>query len=65
LTLDLGADGKVSSVGEVDGVRLELSASSAANDTAVPLNNNQYVGVKLQLELAGGVTVDLDKLMQN
>lgn len=64
LTLDLGADGKLSRVSEVDGVSLELTASSAANDTAVSLNNNQYVGVKLQLELAGGVTVDLDKLMQ-
>lgn len=64
LALDLGADGKLSNVSVVDGVQLELTASSAANETSVSLNNNQFVGVKLQLELAGGVTVDFDKLMQ-
>jgi hypothetical protein len=26
----------------------------------VPLNTNQKIGVKLQLELAGGITVNLD-----
>lgn len=63
LQLDLGKDGRVSNIGLVDAINVKLNASSAAVEgTSVPLNNNQYVGVKFQLELKGGITVDLDKL---
>lgn len=63
LQLDLGNDGRVSNIGLVDAINVKLNASSAAVEgTTVPLNNNQYVGVKFQLELKGGITVDLDKL---
>lgn len=62
LKLDLGADGRLSKIALVDAIQIELTASSAADATSVPLNDNQYVGVKLQIELSGGITVDLDKL---
>jgi hypothetical protein len=62
LTLDLGKDGLVSNVGVVDRVQLELSASSASNETSIPLNNDQYIGVKLQLEIVGGVTIDVNDM---
>lgn len=62
LEVDLGKDGRVSNLGVVDGLQFELSATSAANETSVALNEEQYIGVKLQLELAGGITIDLDKL---
>ena len=63
LQLDLGKGGHVSNIGFVDAINVKLNASSAAvEESVVPLNNNQYVGVKFQLELKGGITVDLDKL---
>jgi hypothetical protein len=62
LAIDLGAESNISSVALVDAIAVDLRASSAANESAVPLNNNQYVGVKLHAELAGGITVDIDKL---
>lgn len=62
LVIDLGAESKLSSIALVDAIAVDLRASSAANESAVPLNNNQYVGVKLHAELAGGITVDIDKL---
>ena len=57
--LDLGAGGRVANLSAVDAIAFELAATSAAQDISVPLNINQYVGVKLQLELAGGITVDV------
>lgn len=62
LDLDFGKDGKVSNISNVDGLQFELVATSAANETSVALNKNQYIGVSLQIELAGGITIDLDKL---
>ena len=62
LLLDLGEDGRVANVGEIDAIELSLAATSAAEESSVPLNNEQYVGIKLQIELAGGITIDLDKL---
>jgi hypothetical protein len=62
LAIDLGAESNISSVALVDAIAVDLRASSAANESAVPLNNNQYVGVKLHAELAGGITIDIDKL---
>lgn len=61
--LDLGADGRVANITEVDAIAFELVATSAAINNAVPLNTNQTVGVKLQLELAGGITIDIDEFI--
>ena len=61
--LDLGADGRVANITEVDAIAFELMATSAAINNAVPLNTNQTVGVKLQLELAGGITIDIDEFI--
>ena len=61
--LDLGADGRVANIAEVDAIAFELMATSAAINNAVPLNTNQIIGVKLQLELAGGITVDIDEFI--
>lgn len=59
LVIDLGKGGRVSNLAKVDGVAVELTASSAAEDSSVPLKDEQYVGVRLHLELLGGITVNL------
>lgn len=59
LGFDFGEDGLVSNIAAIDAVRMQLVATSAAQETAVPLKESQYLGVKLQLELAGGITLDL------
>ena len=64
LVLHLGEDGKVTNVAAIDAIQIELAATSAAGDTPVPLNDSQYIGVNLQLELAGGITIDLNQLNQ-
>jgi hypothetical protein len=64
LVLDLGEDGKVSNVAAIDAILLELAATSAAEQSAVPLTESQYIGAKLQLELAGGITIDFSQLNQ-
>ena len=61
--LDLGADGRVANITEVDAIAFDLVATSAAINDAVALNTNQFIGVKLQLELAGGITVDIDEFI--
>ena len=62
LALDLGHDGRVANVANIDGMSLILRATSAADNVSVPLNEKQYIGAKLQLEIAGGVTVDINNL---
>jgi hypothetical protein len=44
-------------------VELSLMASSATGETPVAVNENQWVSAKLQLELAGGITIDVEKFM--
>ena len=56
--LDL-EEGRVANIADVDGIVFELEATSAAGEESVPLNKNQYLGVKLQLELKGGISVDI------
>ena len=56
--LVLGEDGRIPSVADVDIVEFELVASSAAENGSVALNEDQYIEVKFQLELDGGITVD-------
>ena len=60
--LELGEDGKVANIANVDAVAFELEATSAAGEQSVALSTEQYLGVKLQVELNGGITVDIDKL---
>lgn len=61
--LDFGADGRVANITEVDAIAFDLVATSAAINNAVALNTNQFIGVKLQLELVGGITVDIDEFI--
>ena len=56
--LDL-EEGRVANIADVDGIVFELEATSAAGEESVPLNKDQYLGVKLQLELKGGISVDI------
>jgi hypothetical protein len=62
LGIDLGESGSISKLGDVDGIAFVLSASSAAIEDSVALNLDQTIGVKLLLEVAGGVTIDLESL---
>ena len=62
LMLDLGSDGDVTKLGEVDIVAFSLKASSASNGGSVSLNKNQTVGAKFHLQIDGGVTVDFSKI---
>lgn len=64
LGLNFGEDGLVSNLGEVDAVALSFSAESDA-DGRVALNAEQYISTTLQLELAGGITIDLGGLMDD
>ena len=52
-------DGCVASVADVDAIAFVLEATSAVAEGSVALNTNQYLGVKLQMELKGGITIDL------
>lgn len=63
LVVDLGEDGSVANVTAIDGIRFDLVGKSAANELSVPLNEKQTIGLKLQLELAGGITVDVMDFM--
>jgi hypothetical protein len=63
LSLDLGEDGRLSNLAAVDIIEFMLSATSAAEGGSVAINDSQYVSVMLQLELKGGITVDLDTLL--
>lgn len=63
LVVDLGDDGRVANVADIDGIRFDLVGKSAANELSVPLNEKQTIGLKLQLELAGGITVDVMDFM--
>lgn len=60
LELSIGDDGALSALENVDALKFTLDATSAA-DGSVALNENQYLSLKLQVEIAGGITVDLSK----
>ncbi len=63
LELELGEGGQLTKLSEVDIIAFELVAASAANDGAVALNKKQSVGATLQLQIDGGVTVDIDQFI--
>lgn len=60
--LQLGDDGRVMSLKDVDALSFELQAVGEAANGAY-LNENQYVEVVLKLELSGGVTIDIDNIL--
>lgn len=60
--IDLGQEHSISAIGEVDAIAFELVGTSAATEGSVGLSLDQEIGVKLQLEIAGGVTLDLKEL---
>lgn len=62
LGIDLGDSASIAKLAEVDGIAFALNATSAAVDDSVALSLDQTIGVKLQLEVAGGVTIDLESL---
>ena len=49
---------------KVGAIRIKLDANAATEESAVALHEDQYVSIKLQLELTGGITIDL-KTLQN
>lgn len=51
-------EGDVSSISEIDGLRVKLSAESVA-EGEVSINEEQYVGLRTYLEVEGGITVDI------
>ena len=64
LKLDLGEDGNLMKLCEVDIIAFDLVASSAAKEGSVALNNAQSVSAELQIQIDGGVTVDLDQFLK-
>ena len=60
--IDLGDKHNISAIGEVDAIAFELVGTSAAVNGSVGLSLDQTIGVKLQVELSGGVTIDLETL---
>ena len=60
--LDLGANGNINQLAEVDALRLQLKALRSA-DGSCALNAEQYISLKLQLELDGKIKADLDNLI--
>ena len=64
LKLDLGEDGNLMKLCEVDIIAFDLVASSAAKEGSVALNNAQSISAELQIQIDGGVTVDLDQFLK-
>lgn len=63
LELDLGEGGRVANLAEVAGVRLALRASCSATESA-SLRTDQYIYLKLKIELDGAITIDLGDLSE-
>ncbi len=64
LELDLGKEGRVANLAEVAAVRLALRATSSSDELA-KLRADQYIYLKLKIELKGGITIDLDTLLND
>lgn len=54
-------DGSLAELKDIHSVKLAVSAKSVAEKVA-SLNDDQFIGATLKLEIDGGVTVDLSKL---
>lgn len=60
INLDI-PDGDIRHLANIDGVRFDIKATGKAEDN-VSLNKDQYVSLKLYLEVKGGVTIDLESI---
>ena len=61
LVFDLAAeDGSLDELKDIHSVMLKAAAKSVA-EGVVSLNDDQYIGATLKLEIDGGITVDIDK----
>ncbi len=59
--LRLGKDGSINQLADVDAIRLKLKAKRSEHGGA-SLNAEQYISVKLKLEIRGKITADLDNI---
>lgn len=64
LDINLDGDGDIRQLADIGAIRIKLDANAATEESAVALHEDQYVSIKLQLELTGGITIDL-KTLQN
>lgn len=62
LEIYLDDDGDIRQLAKIGAIGFALDADAATEEDAVALNDKQYVSVKLQLELTGGITFDLEAL---
>ena len=64
IIFDLAAeDGSLEELKDIHSVKLAVSAKGAADGLA-SLNDDQFIGATLKFEIAGGVTVDVEKLLE-
>ena len=61
VSLDLGNSGNINQLADVDAIRLKLKALRSANGSCA-LNAEQYISLKLQLEVNGKIKADLDNI---
>ncbi len=61
LGLKLGKDGNISQLAEIDAIRFKLVAKRSHSGSA-SLNAEQYISVKLKLEISGKINADLDNI---
>lgn len=61
--LDLGKSGNINQLADVDAIRLKLKALRSADGRCV-LNAEQYISLKLQLEINGKIKADLDNIIE-
>lgn len=54
-------DGDLSAIADIDALRFDFEALGVS-DKAVSLSEEQKLSIKLQLEVAGGITIDLESL---
>lgn len=62
LEIYLDDDGDIRQLANIGAIGFALDADAATEEDVVALNDKQYVSVKLQLELTGGITFDLEAL---
>lgn len=64
IVFDLAAeDGSLEELKDIHSVKLAVSAKGAADGLA-SLNDDQFIGATLKFEIAGGLTVDVEKLLE-
>jgi hypothetical protein len=61
LGLKLGEKGNINQLSEVDAIRFKLAAGRS-HSGSVSLNAEQYISVKVRLEISGRINADLDNI---